>query len=107
LSAELGTVATSEAPSGVGLMYKTEKGKEWFSLQAPCLGESVVSGAIAEEVAQVGVKQSTNKFNWGTKLKEIKLDSGTVEKPHLSLFATDIEVEATNTVKFEEAVEVT
>lgn len=107
LSAELGTVATGEASSGVGLLYKPEKGKEWFSLEGSCTWEGAVGGTIAQEVAQVGIKQSTNKFNWSTKLKEIKLDSGTVEKPHLSIFEAAIEVDATDTVKFEEAVEVT
>jgi hypothetical protein len=107
LSAELGTVATSEAPSGVGLRYKPETGKEFSSLEGTCVVAGAIGGAIAEEVAQVGVKQTTNKFNWGTKLKEIKLDSGTAEKPHLSIGAAYMEVAANESVKFEEAVEVT
>jgi hypothetical protein len=103
LSAELGTLV----PSGVGLMYKPEKGKEWLTLEGSCVSAGSVGGTIAQEVSPVGVKQSTSKFSW-SEIKEIKLDSGTTEKPRLTFFSGTFEIEAAaSTVTFEEAVEVT
>jgi hypothetical protein len=102
LSAELGTIV----PSGVGVMYKPETGKNWFTLQG-CLGESVVTGTMAQEV-ELFAKGLTHSFDWSSEsLKEIKLDSGTLEKPRLTTDAELIEGENSSTLKFEEEVEIT
>jgi hypothetical protein len=114
LAAELGTVSSTEAPSGVGLRLKPESGKTWFTLtkKSGCVGEETVQGAATGEVAQVAKKQTTNELSFKlTKghqaIKEITLDSGELEKPVLSLNSSTGTLEWNAGLTFEEALEVT
>jgi hypothetical protein len=112
---ELGTVSTKEAASGVGLLLKPETGSGFATLaeSPPCeLGETVLEGSMAPEVATVGKKQTTNKLVFGVKsgkqdIKEITVGSKLI-KPKLSAWGVAaITTEATDELTFEEALEVT
>jgi hypothetical protein len=112
LAAELGT--STEAASGVGLRLKPESGKTWFTLtkKSGCIGEDVIQGTAAGEVAQVGKRQTTNELSFKlTKarqaIKEITLDSGELEKPALSLNASAGTFTWDAGLTFEEALEIT
>ena len=114
LDGELGTVATSQAPSGVGLRFKeSPEGEVWFTLQKnKCTVEGVFQGGLAAEVSVIGKKQATNKLAFSLsgiqqKIEEITLDSGVVEKPRFAAFGSIWTVEASNELTFEEPVEVT
>jgi hypothetical protein len=112
LAGELGTVASTEAASGVGLMLKPETGKALFRFAEGAFGEEVVSGSVASEVAQVGKDQTTNELAF--KLVEghdaigkIKLDSGLTETPALAMGSSRGTILWTDGLSFEEALEVT
>jgi hypothetical protein len=113
LDGELGTVATSQAASGVGLRFKPASTKTWFTEQKnECTPELAFKGQLAAEVSIIGKKQTTNKLVLepgasGEKIKEITLDSGVTEKPELEAFGAIVAIKATEELKFEEAVEVT
>lgn len=114
LSGELGTVATKEAPSGVGLLFKPAEGTKWFKLEGnECNPEGTISGSLAAEVAIIGKKQTTNTLGFtpasgeGEKIKEITLDSGIVDHPQLDSFGAEADLANTDGITFEEALEVT
>jgi hypothetical protein len=115
LDGELGTVATSQTASGVGLRFRESPGEEaiWFVLQGNnCTSEDVFSGALAAEVSVISKKQATNQlvFNVsGTseKIKEITLDSGVTEKLGLKAAGQDWTIETTDQLTLEEPLEVT
>jgi hypothetical protein len=116
LKGELGTVKTTEEPSGVGLLIETEaaKPKTWATLAGnECFPESKIAGNLAAGVAVTGKKQVTNTlvFNSvprGEGIQSITLDSGTVVKPEL-VFAEwgNLTIASSDELKFEEALEVT
>jgi hypothetical protein len=113
LVGELGTVATTQAASGVGLRLQPESKTKWFELVGnSCTVELAFSGQLAAEVSVTGKKQATNKLvlldgERGEKIKEITLDSGVSEKPEFVAFGADVSLELADEVKFEEAVEIT
>jgi hypothetical protein len=116
LTGELGTVAPSQAASGVGLRLEPESKNKWFTLEVnKCTPAETFTGELAAEVPVIGVKQATNKLvlaaapagGKGEKIKEITLDSGVTEKPELEAFGAIPSLELTDEVKFEEAVEIT
>jgi hypothetical protein len=53
LKAELGSIKTSEAGSGVGLLFEPETGTELATLEARCTSESRLTGSVAGEVLPV------------------------------------------------------
>jgi hypothetical protein len=113
LDGELGTVATTQAASGVGLRLQPEVKTKWFILEKnACTVEEAFTGQLAAEVPVIGVKQATNKLALeagvrGEKIKEITLDSGVSEKPEFVAFGADVSLELADEVKFEEPVEIT
>jgi hypothetical protein len=111
LAGELGTVAKSEAASGVGLLLKRETKKEWFAFVGSCIQEAAVSGTVAAEVAVIGSKLATNKLvfpeDGSHTISTITLDSGKVEKPELQAGDAAFGTFGKDEVKFEEALEVT
>jgi hypothetical protein len=107
LSGELGTVATKEAASGVGLMLKHEgTSKAWFTLEG-CVIDAVVTGSTVSEVAVVGKKQTTGEFIDEGKIKQITLDSGESWTSELGDGGLAFEPHNTQELTFEEALEVT
>lgn len=115
LVGELGTVKTTEAPSGVGLLLKPETEKVWTDLvEDRCWGANKITGSLAVEISTVGKKQITNKLvmsraTSGNReaIREITLDSGKLENPELVMFSSTATLESTDELKFEEALEVT
>jgi hypothetical protein len=116
LGGELGTVAKTQASSGVGLRFKRPEGKKTiFTIEeSRCVGEEAAfSGSIAAEVSVVGKKQTTNKLAFalnsssGQAIEEITLDSGELEKPAFEDFASRVTLKNTDELTFEEALEVT
>lgn len=113
LGGELGTVAVAEAASGVGLRLKPETKTKLFELaENKCFGGESITGSVAAEVAVIGKKQVTNKLvltgaGQNQSIKEIKLDSGVVEKPRLLTSALEGGFMSTHEeLTFEEALEV-
>jgi hypothetical protein len=109
LTSELGTVATKEAPSGVGLLLKPEGTSEkwWAMVENKCTSESGWYGDLTVEVAVIGKKQTTNKLVITPGLEQIKLDSGISKATELVEFAAPVKWKNTFEVTFEEPVEVT
>jgi len=118
LSGELGTVATSQAASGVGLSFKPENSsQEWFKTEGnKCTIGVAWLGGLAAEVSVIGKKQTTNGLvlkpassfgTTGEKIKEITLDSGVFEEPVFEEYGTKASIETTDDWQFAEAVEVT
>jgi hypothetical protein len=115
LKGELGTVASGEAASGVGLMLEaeSEKNPEWFVLaKSACLLESYAYGTPVAEVTVVGKKQAKDNLSFtgtasGPKIKTIKLDSGTLGESEFELAIYSGDLIANDELTFEEPVEVT
>jgi len=113
LDGELGTVASSEAASGVGLLLKPESGKTWAELaENGCTPETNWTGTLAAEVATIGKKQATNKLvisdpSGVQKIRAITVDSGKAEKPQFLMWTVAVALEATDELAFAEALEVT
>jgi hypothetical protein len=113
LDGELGTVSTTQASSGVGVLLKPESGTLWTELEAnTCTHATKVNGSIAAEVATIGKKQATNKFVFATSggsqgIKKITLDSGKSAEPELVAWSETLTMNKTDEVSFEEALEVT
>jgi hypothetical protein len=114
LKGELGTVATKEAPSGVGVSLEPVTGKIWFDVEETACKTSETSfqGTAAAEVSVVGKKQTTTKLvigqeSDGTVIKLVKLDSGKEFKPSLEEFGATAYVKGDIEPTFEEALEVT
>ena len=112
LKGELGTVKTTEAPSGVGLLLEPETGKVWTQLvENACTLGTKVEGTLAAEVATTGKLQTTNTLVFGTttgkqSIKEIKLDSGEVVSPKLSIYGIGLTLGSSFGLTFEKAMEV-
>jgi hypothetical protein len=107
LTGELGTVATSEAASGVGLLISAGS-HGWTELAgSSCTEESGMSGTLALEVKVVGKKQVSNELVSANKIKKITLDSGKVESPKLDAFSQAVTIEGQDALTFAEATEVT
>jgi hypothetical protein len=108
LTDELGTVATKEAPSGVGLNLKPELKKKWWTLaRTECNAESTWNGDWAAEVSVVGKKQTTNKLVVKPGIEKMTLDSGVEAKPEFEYYGIDVAPVSTFEVTFEEPLEVT
>jgi hypothetical protein len=110
LGGELGTIATKEAPSGVGVLLKPESGKTWFSYEENACLEygSIVWGTVAAEVSVVGKKQLTNTLAITPSITKIQLDSGEGVKPKLQgSGSTTVSLKGMSELSFEEALEVT
>jgi hypothetical protein len=114
LDGELGTVSTTEAASGVGLLLKAEAEKgRWTTLVAnECTVETAVTGQLAAEVPVIGKKQTTNELVFGFKgseqaIQEITLDSGKKVETELAMWSVSARMESAGELKFEEALEVT
>jgi hypothetical protein len=112
LTAELGSVAKSEAETGVGLRLKPESTKAWFTLEgSKCAVEETFDGDLAAEV--VGLSLSTKhelileRGTSGMKIKEITLDSGIAEKPEFEAFVYLVSIETDYHLTFSAAVEIT
>jgi hypothetical protein len=109
LTGELGTLTVG---SKVGLRIEGSP-KKWFTaVENACTWEAAWTGSVAAEVGSIGVKQTTSKLVFsGSKgqqgITEIKLDSGVVEKPELVTFSAGVSTATTDTLTFEEPVEVT
>jgi hypothetical protein len=115
LSGQLGSVATTEAASGVGVLLKPENKYAIIAeTEASCgHGVGVLEGSVAGEITTVGKKQLTTQFvftptkEFGSdKIKQITLASG-VAKPALSWQFGTAYIRGTVGATFEEALEVT
>ena len=113
LKGELGTVKTSEAASGVGLLLEQEvkgTGITTFA-NVSCLPESKLTGSLAGEIVTVGKKQATNKLVFGVTSGNQNISSITVKSgkqaPELEAWGTTLGVEGSDEMSFEEALEVT
>lgn len=114
LIGELGSVATKEAASGVGLLLQVEEhGGYWAQLVlTTCLGETKLTGSMAGEIGSVGVKQLTNTLVFATTsakqdIKHIKVKSGEVEPALMGWGIGKLIYEGHDELTFEEALEVT
>jgi hypothetical protein len=109
VTGELGTIATKEAPSGVGVLLKPEVKTSWWTMvKNSCVNqESVWAGTLAAEVAVIGKKQTTNELVITPGSKKITLDSGVKETSELETYGQTAEWKNTFEVTFEEPVEVT
>jgi opacity protein-like surface antigen len=115
LSGELGTVKTTEAASGVGLLLKPVEGERWATVaENSCGSGGKLTGSLAGEVPVLGKKQLTNKLVFGApsgkqSIKDITLDSGKLAEPELSYgeWGNTLTFVATDELAFEEALEVT
>jgi hypothetical protein len=91
LKGELGTVKTSEAASGVGLLLLPASGTSFTTIEGTCLTAATVSGDVAGEVNPTfTTTKSLNVLLLGKAgmqgIKAINL-LGRVEKPSLTAFA--------------------
>jgi hypothetical protein len=119
LTAELGTVATSEAASGVGLLIGKASSEGiatvWTYLEGNnCWPEEHdVRGDLAAEVKVIGKKQVSNELVFSkngalyNKIKKITLDSGKVVEPDLLWGSYRLSMEGLDELTFPEATEVT
>lgn len=112
LKGELGTVKTTEAASGVGLLLEEGAAEKIATFASnDCMGEWTMYGSIAGEVIPIGKKQLTSKVVFAVTagaqhIKEITVKAGTI-KPELEGWHGIWTVEGSNELTFEEAVEVT
>jgi hypothetical protein len=109
LDGELGTVATKEAPSGVGLLVKPENVEDgWSEVQGnECTPAMFPEGDVIAELSAIGKKQTTNKLVFKPGTDDIKLDSGISKVAKLNVFGVKASFANTTEVTFEEALEVT
>jgi hypothetical protein len=123
LKGELGSVATTEAPSGAGLLLEPEGASGYLLVMAEvgksqeCEGtiETGMEGNIAGEIATVGKKQLTNKLVFThpvggqAKLKKITVKRGSVKVKNTFIGGSLEEwvFGLTDETTFEEALEVT
>lgn len=112
LKGELGTVKTSEATSGVGILIEPETTKKFYTLvKTECAAETSVVGSVAAEVSPIGVSQLTEKltFNANGTSQSIKTISvlGKAVKPELEAFGLEATVDTSVPLEFAAAVEVT
>jgi hypothetical protein len=111
LKGELGTVATTEAASGMGILLEPESGSEWAKIEkSSCIGETVISGSIAAEITPVGEPESDDDMQLKSvcsseQVKTITVASGAV-KPSLKMLGVAATVETTIEDKFHEEIAV-
>jgi hypothetical protein len=113
LKGELGTVATSEAASGVALLLEPASGTAFVTTEGSCLTTAAVSGKIAGEATPIKSKSTTGKLIFvgsagAQKITKVNVLSAEVE-PKLTAFAGLVSAsEATSEeVKFSQVIEVT
>jgi hypothetical protein len=111
LQAELGTVKTTEAPSGVGLWIKQEGGEKSTKIttfEAPCATPttSTVNGSLIGEVVTVGKNQLTNELVYKEQIHKITVKGGT-KTAEFSYLGDEWGVAGSDALTFEEALEVT
>jgi hypothetical protein len=111
LTGELGEVKEAEATSGVGLGLESQNIVEF---EAVCLFKTRLRGTVIGEIRPVGVEQLTSELVFAKdafreqKIHSIELSEGdSVERDTLSANGVHTMVTGTNTIQFEEAVEVT
>jgi hypothetical protein len=109
LEGELGTIMPKPTKGEVGLLLQPEVKTTWATLESEC-GNEALSGSLA---GSVNVPHgTTGTITYGVtggeqNITEMKMDSGTVVKPKLSAFGAAWIIEATDSLKFEESLEVT
>ena len=110
----LGTVKTSEAASGVGILFEPESGKRFFTFRGttvPCnVPESTISGNLAGEVTPVHKLQGTIKIvllgaGHEQMIREIVVLGKTVT-PELEWFGSEASLTTTDLTTYTGAVEV-
>jgi hypothetical protein len=108
LMGEFGSVKTSEASSGEGLLLLPESGKRLTRLASnKCTIEATVTGLLAGEVSPVGVSQTTGKLTFAVtsgkqNINDIHTLAGLVE-PELDAFGVPATEEGSETLTYEEA----
>ncbi len=115
LKGELGTVETTEAASGVGLLLQPEAARGvWTTVaESSCLAESALEGELAGEVVTTGKKQLTNELSFGVsgsgsqKIRNITVASKEKEPDLHGWGFAELTVESSDALTFEEALEVT
>jgi len=112
LKGEYGLVATSEAPSGVGVDLESETGKVFVLIEkAPCAIEAAVEGSVAGEANPINeislhLRLLFIGVKGGQSIKTITTLAGT-EKPALSAFGVIKASEETHELlDFETAIEI-
>jgi hypothetical protein len=113
LDGELGEVATTEAPSGVGLLLLATSGTTFATLEGSCLpfSPSAVEGTIAAEVLPVEAPGSSGKLVFAgsksiPKIKTILVLDHTVKPSLLALGLLGSSETSTEALKFGEEIEV-
>lgn len=107
----LGTVKTSEAPSGVGLLFEPESGKRFVTFTAnACSPEATTNGNVAGEVTPIKKSQPTDKIvltgsGASQEIKEIVV-LGKPVKPELEAFGGESSETASDLDTFSSNVEV-
>jgi hypothetical protein len=111
LKGELGTVKSSEATTGVGVLAEPESGKEWLTLVGnACTEETAVSGRIAGEVGPVKTLTTKGFIDFaaggaGQKIKKIGVLSGLVE-PKMTAFSAAVIEEKYEVLESKEPIEI-
>jgi hypothetical protein len=110
LEGELGTIMPKPAKGEVGLLLQPEVKTTWAVLESECIILETLTGSLA---GSINVPHgTTGTITYGVtggeqNITEMKMDSGPVAKPKLSAFGAVWELETADTLKFEEALEVT
>jgi hypothetical protein len=110
LEGELGTIVPKPANGEVGLLLQPEVKTTWAVLESECATDATLTGSLAGSVNVPDGKTGTLTYGVtgaGQNITEMKMDSGTVVKPKLSAFGAAWIIEATDSLKFEESLEVT
>lgn len=112
LKGELGTVAASEATSGVGILLSPESGTTIATLAATeCEAESKVTGNLAGEVSPIHKKELTGTlaFKVSSEKQIIKKITvlGKAEEPSLKWGGEAAALESTESLHFAKELEVT
>ncbi len=111
LKGQLGSVKTTEATSGIGLLLSPATGTKWTTLAAnACTPETSMNGTLAGEVTPVKASQSTNKLTFAVTagIQGIKFITvlGVVKTAELELFALAGTLEQSNELTYGGPVEV-
>jgi hypothetical protein len=112
LDGDLGTVATSEAATGVGLLLLPTTGSTFVTVIGKCLPaeETAITGKIAGEVLPVKVKQKSGsvKFALNGASQAIKkiFVLGVEVKPALTAFGLAATLTSTEGITFERELEI-
>ncbi len=113
LKGALGTVKTTEAASGQGLVLSPASGSSFVKIEGTCLSPTTTSveGSVAGEVSPLNKQQTTGKLVLSAPsgvqaIKSITV-AGTVQKPKLEAFTEEAAEESSDSIKFGEALTVT